>query len=36
MSLRTTAVYLHIAAKALQDATGSRDLLQVIETRTAS
>ncbi len=26
-SLKTTAVYLHIATKSLQDATGSRDLL---------
>jgi integrase/recombinase XerD len=32
-SLKTTAVYLHIAAKSLQDATGSRDLLKALETR---
>jgi site-specific recombinase XerD len=35
-SLKTTAVYLHIAAKSLQDATGSRDLLKAIETGIAS
>lgn len=35
-SLKTTAVYLHIAAKSLQDATGSRDLLKAIEARIAS
>jgi integrase/recombinase XerD len=35
-SLRTTALYLHIASTALQDATGPRDLLEAIETRTAS
>jgi integrase/recombinase XerD len=35
-SLKTTAVYLHIATKSLQDATGSRDLLKAIEARIAS
>jgi site-specific recombinase XerD len=35
-SLKTTAVYLHIATKSLQDATGSRDLLKSIEARIAS
>jgi site-specific recombinase XerD len=35
-SLQTTAVYLHIASKSLEDATGSRDLLKAIEPRLAS
>jgi integrase/recombinase XerD len=35
-SLKTTAVYLHIATKSLQDATGSRDLLKALEVRKTS
>jgi len=35
-SLSTTAIYLHVASKTLQDASGSKDLLKAIETSNAS